>query len=535
MRAVHLWAAATPPAHDPASAPTIAIEDWQQAAPTTVSDRPQGIAIAGDVTGALAQRLTDAVAAHANCDLVSADEADIVAAIAPAIDQLDVTAALEQIVGRPRTGLPDYSAVIGPRCRAVWLLTVGGERVHSDDAEVRPAQAALAAMHRSVGLEFPDHAFGNLDLPSRQIDQQTAAAAVEVLIGEPAVTALRANARRYVRSFRECRKSLSAGVLDTATFENVVITGGNGAIGLRYAQHCLKRGAQKVILLSRTGLDPSVLDRLAERRNVEVHAPQCDITDPVAVSRVAAEYGGSGASLLIHAAGIAKNHGHAELTSADLAAVCAAKVTGLVLLTDAWPLRADCRILACSSVFGMWGGHGHAAYAASNRLLDILAAQLRAKGLDCRAIRWGLWQDAGVVDAGELARTQRSGLIAMEAEAALDAGLAWYAEDPLIFAADFDRLRVLLGAPTPAGNGFAGKSLTDVVRNELATTLHLGDSLSIDSDASLIDLGLDSLLALDLRRRLRRAVGHSAPVAQMLGGITVSELIDAIGKAGSHA
>jgi mycobactin polyketide synthetase MbtD len=40
---------------------------------------------------------------------------------------------------------------------------------------------------------------------------------------------------------------------------------------------------------------------------------------------------------------------------------------------------------------------------------------------------------------------------------------------------------------------------------------------------------LDSLLALDLRRRLRRAVGHSAPVAQMLGGITVSELIDVLG------
>jgi mycobactin polyketide synthetase MbtD len=62
----------------------------------------------------------------------------------------------------------------------------------------------------------------------------------------------------------------------------------------------------------------------------------------------------------------------------------------------------------------------------------------------------------------------------------------------------------------------------------LAATLHLGDSMSIDPTAPLIDLGLDSLLALDLRRRLRRAVGCSAPVAQMLGGITVNELIDAL-------
>jgi len=50
-----------------------------------------------------------------------------------------------------------------------------------------------------------------------------------------------------------------------------------------------------------------------------------------------------------------------------------------------------------------------------------------------------------------------------------------------------------------------------------------------------VDLGLDSLLALDLRRRLRRAVGHSAPVAQMLGGITVSELIDVLRPAGASA
>jgi mycobactin polyketide synthetase MbtD len=72
------------------------------------------------------------------------------------------------------------------------------------------------------------------------------------------------------------------------------------------------------------------------------------------------------------------------------------------------------------------------------------------------------------------------------------------------------------------------------VRAELAATLHVGDSVSIDPSASLIDLGVDSLLALDLRRRLRRAVGRSAPVARMLGGITVSELIDVLGTGSAN-
>lgn len=543
MRAVHLWAApqpATDNAPDPATAITVAVEDWQQAAlPTTSSGTRCGIAVAGDVAGTLGQRLTDAVAAHGGCDVVPPNEADIVAVVAPALDQIDLTAAIEQIAGRPDVGLPDYAAIIGPRCRAVWLITVGGERVQPDDADARPAQAALAAMHRSVGFEFPDQTFGSVDLSSRDVDGPTAKVIVDVLLGDATVTAVRANARRYVRSFRECRNSAGSQPLDAATLENVVITGGSGAIGLRYARHCVEHGARKVILLSRNGVDPAVLDRLTEGHSAKVRAPACDITDRVALSAIAAEYAGSGSSLLIHTAGVAVNRQHAELTGADVAAVCAAKVAGLALMADVWPLRAECRILACSSVFGVWGGHGYAAYAASNRLLDVLAAQLRANGLDCTAIRWGLWQDAGVVEGAEVTRTQRSGLVAMQAEAALEASLGRYEKDPLIFAADFDRLRVFFqsqgtpfstsanGDTAPTGSHVSAKPLADVVRSELAATLHLGD-VSVDPSVSLIDLGLDSLLALDLRRRLRRAVGHSAPVAQMLGGITVSELIDVL-------
>ena len=79
-----------------------------------------------------------------------------------------------------------------------------------------------------------------------------------------------------------------------------------------------------------------------------------------------------------------------------------------------------------------------------------------------------------------------------------------------------------------------GRPLPEVVCTELAATLQWDGSASMDPTASLIDLGLDSLLALDLRKRLRRAVGHSAPVAQMLGGITVNELIDVLGAGSTN-
>ena len=58
---------------------------------------------------------------------VPPSEAEIVAVVAPALDRPDPMDAVEQIAGRTDVGLPDYDAIIGPRCRAVWLLTAGGE------------------------------------------------------------------------------------------------------------------------------------------------------------------------------------------------------------------------------------------------------------------------------------------------------------------------------------------------------------------------------------------------------------------------
>lgn len=552
MRAVYLWAAPAPPrtAEPPtAAAITVAVEDWQRApSPIIASPTTADIGVFGG-SAALTRRLVDAVGAHGGCRTVPPDEAEILAIIAPEFDRLDAGAAIEGLAGRPDAGMPDYGTLIGPRCRAVWLLTAGAEQIDPDDPEVSAAQAALAAMHRSIGFEFPDQAFGHLDLARVDIDDRTALEAVAVLLGDAAEVALRGgeSPRRHARTFRESRQSATPRPLEATALDHVVITGGSGAIGVQYARYCIERGARTVTLLSRNGVDPALLRQLAGNHGVRVHAPRCDITDPAALSAVAAQYAGSGASLLIHTAGIARARARSELSGADVAEVCAAKVRGLAVMADVWPLRPDCRILACSSVFGVWGGYRHAAYAASNRMLDVLVAQLRREGRDCMAIRWGLWQSAGVVGGDEIARTERSGLVAMDPRRAIEAGLCRYDGDPLIFDADFDRLGVFFesqgmpmpfSAPRPGGGAgwhdSAAKPLAEVVSAELAATLQLGDSVSLDPSASLIDLGVDSLLALDLRKRLRRMVGSSVPVARMLGGITVNELIDALQAAATE-
>ncbi len=552
MRALHLWATAEPVTPSPAGSPTVFHEEWQPRPPRRddASDRTScrlAIEPPGDANDAVAQLLVDAVAAQHQFELTGRDEAEMVVVVAPAIMQAEVGEAAEQL-GRG-AGSIDYRSLIGPNCRRVWLVTMGGERVHRDDPLGLPGQAALAAMHRSVGFEFPDVTFAHLDLPGVTTNVATAACWLQQLLSKDGETALRGNGseqrptQTFVRALRE--DVPPAAVKARPSLDNVVITGGSGTIGLHYARHCIAAGARRVILLSRSGVAGAELRRLTEGSAAEVRAPLCDITDARAVTAAAEEYAGDGASLLIHAAGTATFAPHDQLAAGDVAEVLSAKVTGLTRMLDGWPRRADARILLCSSASGVWGGYGHAAYAASNRMLDSVAAALRADGWDCSAVRWGLWQDTTIADAQEITRIERSGLIAMDPDAAVALSLRQQRIDPLIAAVDVARLRTFFegqGLPMPfAGQDTgavadvgleAGAAVPDMVRAEIATVLSLDGPAAVDLSAALVDLGADSMLALDLRDRLRRATGESIAAAKLLGGMTGNDLIDALTRKG---
>lgn len=551
MRAVRLWATPDPLPPVPGLVPAVFAEEWQPLADGEVSpaNRPScGVAIVApgnaDAGDPVARQLTEAVTAHDGCYLADPDEAEIAVLVAPPLMAPDAVSAAQQFGSATRQ--LDYQRAVGQRCRRVWLVTTSGERVGSDTPAALPGQAALGAMHRSVGFEFPDHTFAHLDLPSRNIDANTAHACVGVLLGEQTEVAWRDGC--LVRTLQECSEPPAERVLDTPAPDDVVITGGSGTIGLRYARHCVEAGARRVILLSRNGVGQDDLNRLTHGYPAQVHAPACDITDADALSMVAEQFGGAGAALLIHTAGAARFAPHDQLGEQALAEVFSAKVTGLVRMTEIWPLRPDARILLCSSVSGVWGGYGHGAYAASNRILDVLAADLRAKGLDAMAVRWGLWQGTTIAGADEIARIERSGLIAMEPDAAVSASLRRYGGDPLILAADFDRLRVFFESQgvsvpfivaadeadddSPADSQSAEqRSVSELVRAEIAAAFSLDGPASVDLSAALVDLGADSMLALDLRDRLRRWTGQSVPAARLLGGITGTELIDLLQSA----
>jgi mycobactin polyketide synthetase MbtD len=519
MRAEHLWAAAEPlPA---VAGLTVAAEHWE---PTVVGAAPgvRSVAVLDLGDGALAARLGDAVAAHPGAEMVAPERADLLVVVPPV---LDGSAGADALADAVDAGLLRYPDRIAADTRDVWLVTVAAERVTQGDNRSRPA-LALAAMHRSVGFEHPDHDFRHLDLPSGLFDTVTA---VDVFLGATDDVALR-DGVAHRRALRD--EQNPAPVMPRSAFDEVVVTGGAGAVGLHFARALVERGTRRMVLLSRRGVDPAVIADLGAGHDVEIVAPRCDITDRAQLTAVAGEFAGGGASLVVHAAGAAVIAPAADLTGAAVRDSCAAKVSGLEIVAEVWPMRDDARLLLCSSVSGLWGGSGHAAYAAANRLQDFAAERLRAAGRSCTSVRWGLWPGDGVIDGSEVERVERSGLTAMVPERAVDAALRDHTGDPVVYSADTDRLGVFLGtvatAPTAVAAEEAESADLDAggaVRAALSAVLKVADTTGMDLDASLLDLGVDSLLAIDLRKKLKKATGQNVPLAVILGGATATEII----------
>ncbi len=551
MRAIPMWAHPEPlPPMRAELNPelTTALEQWEQTAPSTPAPgTPAQLAVIDlGRDGALTRPLRAAIESHPAGKLSTPRDAEIVVAVAPALDGADATGAAEALTRLIGTGLLDYANAPGPRCHTVCLVTVGAERVGHQDAPPSTGHAALAAMHRSIGFDHPEQTFTHLDLPSWEFTAAAGSAVVEALLSGSKETALRNSASGYAlfeRTFRDASAATHQ-PFDSAVLDDVVITGGSGAIGLHYARYLAEHGARRIVLLSRRPADPKVLTTLATEFGTEFVSPPCDITDRSQLGSIAAEYGAGGASLIVHAAGGATFGPVAGLTTAAIADTFAAKVTGLAHLAALWPVRPDARMLLCSSVSGAWGGRGHAVYSAANRLLDVMAAQLRAIGRHCVSVKWGLWQSStdgesvrSIADSAGIADIERSGLRPMAPQQAIEASLRDWHDDPLLFAADAARLRIFLdsgrcrASEVAADDAANTLSVVDAVRSQLATVLGVAHAGRIDLTESLFDLGVDSMLALDLRKRLKRMLGRTVSLATLMGEITGDELVEKLGGA----
>jgi polyketide synthase 12 len=327
----------------------------------------------------------------------------------------------------------------------------------------------------------------------------------------------------------------------------VLITGGTGGLGALLARHLVtEHGARQLLLCARSG-GGSELCRELESLGASVRVAACDVADESALRGVLATIAPEHPlCAVIHAAGVVDD---AVITAQDarhIERVFAPKLDGAVHL-DALTRELDLQAFVLfSSAAGVLGGPGQANYAAANSFMDALAHERRARGLPGTSLAWGLWQEpSGItrrLSAADRARMARAGVLGLSTQQGLalfDAALArgdalavLARFDLAALAADSAPLRpVLRGLIKPsarvtalaparseslqqriAGLGSAERepALREWVTSNVAAVLG-ASAAAIAADQPLRELGLDSLMAVELRNRLSLHCGVRLP------------------------
>ncbi|GAA4468962.1 type I polyketide synthase [Phytohabitans houttuyneae] len=340
----------------------------------------------------------------------------------------------------------------------------------------------------------------------------------------------------------------------------VVVTGGGGVLGRLVAEHAVTVwGVPRVVLASRSGPDgegaAEFADRMA-RAGGRVEFARLDVTDPVAVRDLFDSLGS--VTAVVHAAGVLDDGLVSSLTPDRLERVWGPKAVGLASLLAATEGRRLGAFVVFSSIAGLIGSPGQAAYAAANAYCDALIA--RRPG--AVSIGWGLWDTRSGMTAdlsdADLARMARSGIRPMDAAHGLrllDAALAHGGR--YLVAADVAAntgpdapalLRGRGGGRPPTSRMVAAgaatapvdwtsrlatmsieqreRELLDLVRLNAATVLGHTDPRAVSPEASFKELGFDSLTAVELRNRLSTATGLRLPATVVFDYPAAATLAD---------
>ena len=339
-----------------------------------------------------------------------------------------------------------------------------------------------------------------------------------------------------------------------------LITGGLGGFGLAVAEHLARGGARHLALVGRSGPSPSAQAAVESlrRSGVEVTVFPADITDREQVRNVVAAVQRSMRPLrgVMHAAMVLDDAPIERLTEERMWKAMAPKILGawnLHALTAEMPL--DFFVLF-SSFASIVGNPGQANYVAGNAFLDALAYYRRARGRPALAVNWGVVGEVGHVAASpEMAdRLDRLGLKAMPLSETLDALDELMSSDAVqvgVAEVEWKGLLRATGMRTSARySDLVGDTGTDESRLSVSAGVHdmleadaatlpslvetyIRDHLAramgsaparIDTQQSLRNLGIDSLIAVEVRNRINTDLGVNVPLAKLMQNESINTL-----------
>jgi acyl carrier protein len=451
-----------------------------------------------------------------------------------------------------------------PASPALWFVTQDAQPLGERCALRGVLQSPLAGFAKVLALEHPELRCACVDFGAENDPADAACRLLAEIRRGPtgeAQIAYRAGRRHVARLARAAAVAARPGfsIRPDATY---LITGGQRGLGLETAKWLVERGARSLVLLGRTDATPEIAPELAalQRAGVVVEALQADVADAGQLARVLASIDSRLPPLrgIVHSAGVLDDGILAQQTVERFRRVLAPKVLG------AWNLHVQTRgrpldfFVMYSSLASLLGSAGQANHAAANAFLDALAHHRQALGLPALSINWGVWSDIGAAArhrVGQRVKTQGMGTIApaqgmrilehLLARPAAQVGVApidWAvfarragagAHAP--FFARFAAGRAPVDAAVPVVTADLGRTLAaapeaersariaELVRDHVAGVLRLATG-EVDTGLPLNRIGLDSLMAVELRNRLRAQLGLDVALVRFMEDTSISGL-----------
>lgn len=449
----------------------------------------------------------------------------------------------------------------------LWLVTRGAQAVEEDTAPGSAGQAAALGLARTIALEHPEIKCKRVDLDPLVTEGEIDALVSEILAGDDSEEEIALRLSHHEPRLVRRLARAEAESISPVSFHNdagYLITGGLRGLGLLVADWMAARGARYLALMGRREASAQAREVVArlESEGVRVLILQGDVSREEDVARVLAEMNKNMPPLrgIIHSAGVLDDGMLLQQNWARFETVMAPKVTGtwhLHTLTRHMPL--DFFVLFSSGV-SLLGSAGQGNHAAANAFVDGFAAYRRALGFPASSLNWGAWAEVGAAADRKLAEerkvatfTPQEGLQALEwamqcnvvqvgvLPADWNEILRAYpiGEEPAFFRIIARQMRQRAVEPVAKKVEITlSKQLADAAPNKrkslllahvlekAAQVLNISSPASIDLHQPLQSLGLDSLMAVELRNKLGQSTAKALPATLLFEYPTITALAE---------
>lgn len=482
----------------------------------------------------------------------------------PKISTDDLEAALKLSCGSTLHLLQSLIKANFPQPPALWLITRASQSIADNSPAL--AQSPLWGLGKTIAMEHPEFRCRLIDLDPLSDEDEVSNLLAEILSPKSDSKEYLAFRQRqaYTLRFRHSKFSQFPPLKFSAD-ATYLITGGLGGIGLVVAEWMVEQGAQNLVLASRSSPDEAAQSTLKklQKTGANILVEAVDVSVFAQIEAVFTKIQQSMPPLkgIIHAAGIFEDRLLRDHQWELFRRVFAAKVNGtwhLHTLTEEMSLDFFVLISSGSS---MLGALGLGNYVAANAFLDAIAHYRQLRGLPGLSINWGAWNKLGMAAAvgrEREAQWETGGMNLMDSGQALKAlGYLLQQDHPQVGVISIDWQKFLAqlpqgvdlqlfeefidtatsSLPPPSQTKFqqqlektpvSGRRqlLTAHVQAQVAHLMGLKSAELLTPQQAFFDLGMDSLISVELRNRLQNSLGCNLPSTVTFQYPTIATLID---------